>query len=46
MKKINKLLAFVMALAMVLALAGCGSEGKDLRCGRLRFCRLCLRFCR
>ena len=28
MKKINKLLAFVMALAMVLALAGCGSEGK------------------
>ena len=28
MKKINKLLALVMALAMVLALAGCGSEGK------------------
>lgn len=28
MKKINKLLAFVMALAMVLALASCGSEGK------------------
>lgn len=28
MKKISKLLALVMALAMVLALAGCGSEGK------------------
>ena len=28
MKKINKLLALVMALAMVLALASCGSEGK------------------
>ena len=28
MKKINKLLALVLALAMVLALAGCGSEGK------------------
>lgn len=28
MKKINKLLALVMALAMVLALAGCGSDGK------------------
>lgn len=28
MKKINKLLALVMALAMVLVLAGCGSEGK------------------
>lgn len=28
MKKINQLLALVMALAMVLALAGCGSEGK------------------
>ncbi len=28
MMKIDKLLALVMALAMVLALAGCGSEGK------------------
>ena len=28
MKKISKLLALVMALAMVLALAGCSSEGK------------------
>lgn len=28
MMKIDKLLAIVMALAMVLALAGCGSEGK------------------
>lgn len=28
MKKINKLLALLMALAMVLVLAGCGSEGK------------------